>query len=64
MLGEFTRDWRAGAITIDKDKIATIDYFVRLKKSTQPEELITLARTAGGSELLDAEINHFADCVV
>jgi hypothetical protein len=56
VLGEFARDWRTGAVTIDAEGIATIDYFVRLKKSTQPEELISLARTAGGSELLDAEI--------
>lgn len=56
VLGEFTRAWRTGAVTIDTDGIATIDYFVRLKKKTQPDELIALARTAGGSELLDAEI--------
>ena len=56
VLGEFARDWRTGAVTIDTDGIATIDYFIRLKKTTQPDELITLARTAGGSELLDAEL--------
>ena len=56
VLGEFARDWRTGAVTIDTDGIATIDYFVQLKKKTEPDELIALARTAGGSELLDAEI--------
>jgi hypothetical protein len=56
VLGEFARNWRAGAINIDKDGIATIDYFVRLKKKTQTDELIRLARTAGGSQLLNAEI--------
>ena len=56
VLGEFARNWRAGAINIDKDGVSTIDYYVRLKKSTQPDELITLARTAGGSELIDAAI--------
>ena len=56
MLGEFARDWRTGAVTIDTDGIATVDYFVQLKKKTEPDELVALARTAGGSELLDAEI--------
>lgn len=56
VLGEFAKDWRTGAVTIDVSGVATIDYFVRLKKATQPDELITLARTAGGSELVDAEI--------
>ena len=56
VLGEFARKWRAGAIDIDKDHVATIDYFVRLKKSTQPDELMRVVRTAGGSQLLDAQI--------
>jgi hypothetical protein len=56
VLGEFAKDWRTGSVTIDTDGLGTIDYFVRLKKSTQPEELVTLARTAGGSELVDAEL--------
>ncbi|HEX2723955.1 MAG TPA: DUF4956 domain-containing protein [Gemmatimonadaceae bacterium] len=56
VLGEFAREWRTGGITIDPDGVATIDYFIRTKKTTQPDELVTLARTAGGSELVDAEI--------
>ncbi len=56
VLGEFARDWRTAAVTIDTDGVATIDYFIRTKKTTQPDELITLARTAGGSELIDAEL--------
>jgi hypothetical protein len=56
VLGEFARDWRTGATNIDTEGVSTIDYFVRLKKSTQPDELLTLARTAGGSGLVDAEI--------
>ncbi len=56
VLGEFARDWRTGAVTIDTDGVATIDYFIRTKKNTEPDELITLARTAGGSELIDAEL--------
>jgi hypothetical protein len=56
VLGEFAKGWREGAVTIDTDGLATIDYFVQLKKKTQPEELVTLAKTAGGAELVDAEI--------
>ncbi|MEO8575154.1 MAG: DUF4956 domain-containing protein [Gemmatimonadales bacterium] len=56
ILGEYAKDWRTGAVTIDTDGIATLDYFIKLKKSTQPEELTALARTAGGSELIDAEL--------
>jgi hypothetical protein len=56
VLGEFARDWRTGSVTIDTEGLATIDYFIRLKKSAQPEELVTLAHTAGGSELVDVEL--------
>ena len=56
VLGEFAKDWRTGAVTIDTDGVATVDYFIKLKKATQPEELTALARTAGGSELVDAEL--------
>ncbi len=56
VLGEFAKDWREGAVTIDTEGLATIDYFIKLKKRTQPEELVTLARTAGGEELVDAEL--------
>ncbi len=56
VLSEFAREWRTGAMTIDTEGISTIDYFIRPKKSTQPDELLTLARTAGGSDLVHAEI--------
>ena len=56
VLGEFAKDWREGAVTIDTEGLATIDYFIKLKKRTQPEELVTLAHTAGGAELVDAEL--------
>lgn len=56
VLGEFARDWRAGAISIDPEGITTIDYFIRPKKAIQPDELLTLARTAGGAQLMDAQI--------
>jgi len=56
ILGEYAKDWKTSSVNIDTDGVATIDYFIKLKKSTQPEELVSLARTAGGSELVDAEL--------
>ena len=56
VLGEFAREWRTGAISIDTQGISSIDYHIRPKKAVQNEELLTLARTAGGSGLVDAEI--------
>lgn len=56
VLGEFARDWRTGSVSIDEEGVSTIDYHVRPKKAIQGDELLTLARTAGGSELIDAEI--------
>lgn len=56
VLAEFAREWRTGAVTIDGEGVTTIDYFIRPKKATQPDELLGLARTAGGSELVDAQI--------
>jgi hypothetical protein len=56
ILNEYAKDFKTGSVNIDTDGVATIDYHVKLKKSTQPEELVALARTAGGSELVDAEL--------
>jgi hypothetical protein len=53
VLSEFARDWRTGAVTIDPEGVTTIDYIIKPKKSTQPEDLLSLARTAGGSGLVD-----------
>ena len=56
VLREFARGWRSGETTVDVTGVATIDYFIKPKKSTQPEELLALAKTAGGPQLLEAEI--------
>ena len=56
VLTEFAREWRTGAISIDTQGVSSIDYHIRPKKAVQGDELITLARTAGGSGLVDAEI--------
>jgi hypothetical protein len=56
VLGEFAREYRMGSISIDTEGISTIDYHIRPKKAVQNDELLTLARTAGGSALVDAQI--------
>ncbi len=56
ILGAVAREWRSDPVTVDTAGITSIDYFVRPKKAIQPEELLTLARTASGAELVDAEI--------
>ena len=56
LLGEFSKEWRAGEISTDADGIQTIDYVVEPKKARQPDELLALARTAGGSALVDAQL--------
>lgn len=56
VLTEFAREWHTGAISIDTQGISSIDYHIKPKKAVQNDELLTLARTAGGSGLVDAEI--------
>ncbi|MEO5903414.1 MAG: DUF4956 domain-containing protein [Gemmatimonadaceae bacterium] len=56
ILGAVAREWRAEAETTDDDGVTSVDYFIRPKKAIQPEELLTLARTAAGSELVEVTI--------
>ncbi|HEX6576053.1 MAG TPA: DUF4956 domain-containing protein [Gemmatimonadaceae bacterium] len=56
VLGEFAREWKTGSISIDTEGVSSIDYYIKPKKAIQNDELLTLARTAGGSGLVDAEI--------
>lgn len=56
VLPELARKWRTGAVNIGTDGVTTIDYFVRLKKKTQPDELLRIARTAGGAGLVDVDL--------
>jgi hypothetical protein len=56
VLGEFAREWRASAPSVDPNGVTTIDYFIRPKKAIQPDELLMLARTAGGADLVDAQL--------
>ena len=56
VLSEFAREWRTGAISIDTEGVSSIDYHIRPKKAIQGDELLTLARTAAGSELVEVQI--------
>lgn len=56
VLTEFAREFRMGSISIDTEGISTIDYHIRPKKAVENDELLTLAKTAGGSALVDAKI--------
>lgn len=56
VLTEFAKEWRTGAISIDTEGVSSIDYHIRPKKAIQGDELLTLARTAAGSELVEVQI--------
>ena len=56
VMGAFAKQWRAGAPATDADGTQSLDYFIQPKKNIQPDELIELARTACGEDLIDAEI--------
>ncbi len=56
VLSEFAREWRTGAISIDTEGVSSIDYHIMPKKAVQGDELLTLARTAAGSELVEVQI--------
>ncbi|GAB1343964.1 DUF4956 domain-containing protein [Gemmatimonas sp.] len=54
-LSEFTKTWRFGGMQTGDD-VTVIEYRVQLRKKTGPEELLTLVRAAGASQLNSAEI--------
>lgn len=56
VMGEFAKEWRAGQPTTDAGGVQTLDYFIQPRKGIQPDELIALVRTAGGTDVIDAEI--------
>ncbi|MGH9364356.1 MAG: DUF4956 domain-containing protein [Thermoanaerobaculia bacterium] len=57
LLDDYVKEWRIGGVTINEDGVHTIDYFVELKKKTEPDELLSLVRTACGSDLVEATLN-------
>ncbi len=54
-LSEFTKTWRFGGMQTG-DGTTVIEYRVQLRKKTGPEELLSLVRAAGASELTAADI--------
>jgi hypothetical protein len=57
MLEEHAKKWHSSEVSIDAGGIEKIDYFVELKKKSDPEELLSLAQTACGSNLVEARLD-------
>ena len=56
VIGDYAKQWRAGSPVEGLDGTHTIDYFVHPRKNIQPDEVLALVRTAGGNDIIDAEI--------
>lgn len=57
LLEEHAKKWHASEVSIDAGGIEKIDYFVELKKKSEPEELLSLAQIAIGSNLVEARLD-------
>jgi len=58
VLEQAARKWKTVDGGVDVEGVATIDFYIKPKRSTSPDELVRLARTAGGPQLLEAEIRY------
>ena len=56
VIGQYVKQWRAGAPKEDDDGNHTIDYFIQPKKKVSPDELVSLMQNVGGANVIDAEI--------
>jgi hypothetical protein len=56
VLGDYVKEWRAGTPAAGEDGSHTLDYFLQPKKNVQPDELVAVMRTAGGADIIHAEI--------
>ena len=56
IMGDYAKTWRAGQPVPADNGSHTLDYFISPKKNVQPDELVSLVRTAGGADVLVAEI--------
>jgi hypothetical protein len=54
-LQDHTRQWRFGDVS-RTDGAETVDYFVQLKKKSDPDELLALVRRVGSANVLDVEL--------
>ncbi|MEO7501653.1 MAG: DUF4956 domain-containing protein [Gemmatimonadaceae bacterium] len=57
LIDEHAKKWHASEVSIDAGGIEKIDYFVELKKKSDPEELLSLAETAIGANLVEARLD-------
>jgi hypothetical protein len=57
LIDEHAKKWHASEVSIDAGGIEKIDYFVELKKKSEPEELLSLAQSACGSNLVEARLD-------
>lgn len=57
LIEEHAKKWHASEVSIDAGGIEKIDYFVELKKKSEPEELLSLAETAIGANLVEARLD-------
>ncbi|HYN83434.1 MAG TPA: DUF4956 domain-containing protein [Gemmatimonadaceae bacterium] len=57
LIDEHAKKWHASEVSIDAGGIEKIDYFVELKKKSDPEELLSLAQTAIGANLVEARLD-------
>lgn len=56
VIGEYVKQWRAGTPKPNDDGSQTLDYFIQPKKNVGSDELVALVRSAGGADIIDAEI--------
>lgn len=54
-LSEFTKTWRFGGMQTGEE-VTMLEYRVQLRKRTGPDELLSLVRAAGASQLTSAEL--------
>jgi len=55
-LDDLVKHMRTSDVTTDADGVQTMDYYLQPKKSTQPDELLALARATCGSDLIDVQL--------
>jgi hypothetical protein len=55
-LGSHVKSWRFAGTVPGSDGIETAEYWVQVKKSGVPEDLLSLVRAAGAPHIIDAEI--------
>jgi hypothetical protein len=56
LIGDYAKQWRAGSQVEREDGSHTIDYFLQPRKKVQPDEVLAVLMTAGGTDIIDAEI--------